>query len=97
MAASEAAASSSSDVASAPFAANAGALPAISIMARDPLQANDPLVAEGELFDDSPLDLNLLLLAAWLPIAGAVLALIMEGSSPKIGRAREPGGEPSLD
>ncbi len=64
-------------------------------MARGSAQAQDP--TEPEWFDDSPLDTDLLVLAAWLPIAAAVLAVAMEGGSPKARPAREPGGEPSLD
>ncbi len=56
-----------------------------------------PLAGEAELFDDSPLAPSLLLLAAWLPIAGGLLALAMEGTSAKARRAPQPGGEISLD
>lgn len=94
LAAGEAAASSGSGKL-VPVVANARALPAISVMARESSQAQGP--AEPEWFDDSPLDTDLLVLAAWLPIAGAVIAVAMEGGSPKMRRAREPGSEPSLD
>lgn len=53
--------------------------------------------AAYELFDESPLDLPLVILAAWLPIAAAYLALLMEDSPPSPARAQEPGGEISLD
>ena len=66
-------------------------------MAREPLRDETPLSAEPEMFDDSPLDLSLVLLAAWLPIAGAMLALATEGTSPNARPEREPGGEISLD
>ncbi len=67
-------------------------------MVRDPLPSEEPPApAQAELYDDSPLDINVLLLAAWLPIASALLALAMEGPGPRVRRARAPGGEPSLD
>jgi hypothetical protein len=98
LAAGEAATASSREQSSVPTVANAHTLPAISIMVRDPLQAEEPPApAQAERFDDSPLDIDVLLLAAWLPIAGALLALVMEGPGPKVRRARAPGGEPSLD
>ena len=66
-------------------------------MARDPLLADDSPVVGVELFDDSPLDLDIVLLAGWLPIAGALLALAMECTSPSVRPAHEPGEQPSLD
>jgi hypothetical protein len=93
----EAAASSRREQVSVSAVGEVQALPAISLMAQEPLPAEDPSPAEGEFSDDSPLDLNLILLAGWLPIAAALLALAMEGVDPEARRAREPGGEPSLD
>ncbi len=91
----EAAGSAGSDNSLVPAAASARALPPISMVARESLQAQEP--PDPELFDDSPLETELLLLAAWLPIAAAVIAVAMEGGSPTARQAREPGGEPSLD
>lgn len=91
VAASEAAASSSGEPLSVPSTMSLRSLPTISIVAREPLPA------EVEPVENPPLDLNLILLAAWLPIAGALLALAMESTSPDLRRAREPGGETSLD
>ncbi len=91
----EAATSSSRERMSVPPAVRA--LPAISTLARDPLPAAEPPPEQAELLDDSPLDLNVILLAAWLPVAAALLALAMEGGDPKVRRARQAGGEPSLD
>lgn len=98
LAAGQAAASSNGDPMAAPAAANARALPPISVMRHDPLQSEEPSApVQAELLNDSPIDINLLLLAAWLPIAGALLALAMEGPGPKVRRARAPGEAPSLD
>lgn len=97
LAAGDAAASSGIERSLLPGVANVRALPAISVLARNAAPAQDSPLAGAEIFDDSPLDLNIILLAGWLPIAGALLALAMEGTSPSMSRAREPGEEPSLD
>ncbi len=91
LAAGEAAASSGRE-SLVPTVANPRALPAISLM--DQVAPDSP---EPEWLDDPPLDTGLLMLAAWLPIAGAVIAVAMEGGSPKVRSAREPGSETSLD
>lgn len=77
--------------------ASARDLPAISALAHDPLQNATAESGAPEIFEEPPLDDNILLLAAWLPIAAALLALAMESTSPAAGPAREPGRQPSLD
>ena len=55
-------------------------LPAIAQAARYQA-AEDDLVLDADLSSESPLTPGLLALAAWLPIAGILLALALEGAA----------------
>lgn len=76
-------------------------LPAMAAMRHYPSgdDGTGPLVLDADLSQDSPLSAEIFLLAAWLPIAGCLLALALEGTVRHSQSEKARGGdtEVSLD